>query len=155
MVAHNTNRRVACLRRASLRFVTPITCGRRAKVEKVRDGGRAAGKSIVIAHAVHESGRWEVVGLAVGGRQRGVLARVPAAASWRVVRQPPGAWAHRRAADDLPPPSRTEGRTAQVFDCPWQHCTVHLLKIASATRRGASVTSRFRAARAECAYGRV
>jgi transposase-like protein len=37
-----------------------------AKVEKVRDGGRVARKCVVIAHAVHESGRWEIIGLEVG-----------------------------------------------------------------------------------------
>src|SRR5690242_5600359 len=37
-----------------------------AKVEKVRDGGRVAGKCVVIAHAVHETGRREIIGLDVG-----------------------------------------------------------------------------------------
>jgi len=34
-----------------------------AKVEKVRDGGRVARKCVVIAHAVHETGRREIIGL--------------------------------------------------------------------------------------------
>jgi transposase-like protein len=37
-----------------------------AKVEKVRDGGRVARKCVVIAHAVHETGRREIIGLDVG-----------------------------------------------------------------------------------------
>ncbi len=37
-----------------------------AKVEKVRDGGRVRHKCLVIAHGVHETGRREVIGLAVG-----------------------------------------------------------------------------------------
>ena len=37
-----------------------------AKIEKVRDGGRVARKCVVIAHAVHETGRREIIGLDVG-----------------------------------------------------------------------------------------
>ena len=37
-----------------------------AKVEKVRDGGRVARKCVVIAHAVHETGYREIIGLDVG-----------------------------------------------------------------------------------------
>jgi putative transposase len=37
-----------------------------AKVERVRDGGRVRRKCLVIAHAVHESGRREVIGMDVG-----------------------------------------------------------------------------------------
>jgi transposase-like protein len=37
-----------------------------AKIEKVRDGGRVQRKCVVVAHAVHESGRREIVGLDVG-----------------------------------------------------------------------------------------
>ena len=37
-----------------------------AKVEKVRDGGRVARKCVVIATAVHETGRREIIGLDVG-----------------------------------------------------------------------------------------
>jgi putative transposase len=36
-----------------------------ARVEKVRDGGRVVRKCVV-AHAVHESGRREIIGLDVG-----------------------------------------------------------------------------------------
>jgi putative transposase len=37
-----------------------------AKVEKVRESGRVARKCVVIAHAVHETGRREIIGLDVG-----------------------------------------------------------------------------------------
>ena len=37
-----------------------------AKIEKVRDGGRVARKCVVVAHAVHETGRREIIGLDVG-----------------------------------------------------------------------------------------
>jgi len=37
-----------------------------AKVEKVRDGGRVQRKCVVIAHAVHETGRRKIIGLDVG-----------------------------------------------------------------------------------------
>jgi Transposase, Mutator family len=37
-----------------------------AKVEEVRDSGRVARKCVVIAHAVHETGRREIIGLDVG-----------------------------------------------------------------------------------------
>jgi putative transposase len=40
-----------------------------AKVEKVRDGGRVQHKALVIAHGVHETGRREVIGLAVGAAE--------------------------------------------------------------------------------------
>lgn len=36
------------------------------KVEKVRQSGRVARKCVVIAHAVHETGRREIIGLDVG-----------------------------------------------------------------------------------------
>jgi putative transposase len=39
-----------------------------AKVEKVRDGGRVR-RSVVVAHAVHASGRREIVGLDVGAAE--------------------------------------------------------------------------------------
>ena len=37
-----------------------------AGIEKVRDGGRVQRKCVVIAHAVHETGRREIIGLDVG-----------------------------------------------------------------------------------------
>ena len=40
-----------------------------AKVEKVRHGGRVQRKCVVIAHAVHETGRREIIGLDVGAAE--------------------------------------------------------------------------------------
>jgi hypothetical protein len=37
-----------------------------AKIEKVRAGGRVARKCVVVTHAVHETGRREIIGLDVG-----------------------------------------------------------------------------------------
>jgi putative transposase len=55
-----------------------------AKIEKVRDDGRVARKAVVTAHAVHESGRREIIGLDIGAAEteaywteflRGLVAR--------------------------------------------------------------------------------
>ena len=55
-----------------------------AKVEKVRDGGRVVNKALVIAHGVHETGRREILSIAVGAAEtaafwtdflRGLVAR--------------------------------------------------------------------------------
>jgi hypothetical protein len=48
-----------------------------AKVEKVHDGRRVARKAVVIAHAVHETGRREIIGLDVGAAETGVLRGPP------------------------------------------------------------------------------
>src|SRR5687767_12310098 len=62
-----------------------------AKVEKVRDGGRVQRKCVVIAHAVHETGRREIVGLDVGEAEteafwreflRGLVARGLTGVHW-------------------------------------------------------------------------
>ena len=73
-----------------------------AKVEKVRAGGRVVRKCVVIAHGVHESGRREIDrARRRRGRDRGLLARVPARAG--------GARPGRRAARDLRRPPRPQG----------------------------------------------
>jgi len=36
------------------------------KVEKVRDGGRVVNKALVIAHAIHETGRRKILSVDVG-----------------------------------------------------------------------------------------
>ena len=74
-----------------------------AKVEKVRDGGRVARKCVVIAHAVHETGRREIIGLDVGEAETEAFwTRVPA--------QPCGAWPGRGAAGHQRRAPRVEGR---------------------------------------------
>ena len=78
-------------------------CSLDAKVEKVRDGGRIARKCVVVAHAVHESGRREIIGLDVGEAET--------EAFWREFLRSPGrARPGRGAARDQRRPPRAEGR---------------------------------------------
>jgi len=92
-----------------------------AKVEKVRDGGRVVRKCVVVAHAVHESGRREIIGLDVGEAET--------EAFWReflrslVAR---GLLGVRLAVSDAHP--GLKAALAQVFGAPWQRCTVHFLR---------------------------
>ena len=92
-----------------------------AKVEKVRDGGRVARKCVVIAHAVHESGRREIIGLDVGEAET--------EAFWRdflrslVAR---GLVGVQLAISDAHP--GLKNALAQVLGAPWQRCTVHFLR---------------------------
>jgi transposase-like protein len=92
-----------------------------AKVEKVRDGGRVARKCVVIAHAVHESGRREIIGLDVGEAET--------EAFWRdflrslVAR---GLVGGQLAISDAHP--GLKNALAQVLGAPWQRCTVHFLR---------------------------
>src|SRR5919202_1178926 len=92
-----------------------------AKVEKVRDGGRVVAKCVVIAHAVHETGRREIVGLDVGEAET--------EAFWReflrslVVR---GLVGVQLAISDAHP--GLKAALAQVLGAPWQRCTVHYLR---------------------------
>src|SRR3954471_13366525 len=92
-----------------------------AKVEKVRDGGRVARKCVVVAHAVHESGRREIIGLDVGEAET--------EAFWReflrslVAR---GLVGVELAISDAHP--GLKAALAQVLGAPWQRCTVHFLR---------------------------
>jgi putative transposase len=92
-----------------------------AKVEKVRDGGRVARKCVVIAHAVHETGRREIIGLDVGEAET--------EAFWReflrslVAR---GLVGVQLTISDAHPGLKTA--LAQVLGAPWQRCTVHFLR---------------------------
>jgi putative transposase len=92
-----------------------------AKVEKVRDGGRVQRKCVVVAHAVHESGRREIIGLDVGEAEteafwreflRGLVARGLAGVQLAISDAHPG----------------LKAALAQVLGCPWQRCTVHFLR---------------------------
>src|SRR3954449_3074264 len=92
-----------------------------AKVEKVRDGGRVARKCVVIAHAVHETGRREIIGLDVGEAE--------AEAFWREFlrsRVARGLVGVELAISDAHP--GLEAALAQVLGAPWQRCTVHFLR---------------------------
>jgi transposase-like protein len=92
-----------------------------AKIEKVRDGGRVARKCVVIAHAVHETGRREIIGLDVGEAEteafwteflRSLVAR--------------GLVGVQLAISDAHPGLKTA--IARVLGSPWQRCTVHFLR---------------------------
>jgi putative transposase len=92
-----------------------------AKVEKVRDGGRVARKCVVVAHAVHETGRREIIGLDVGEAET--------EAFWReflrsLVKR--GLVGVQLAISDAHP--GLKAALAQVLGCPWQRCTVHFLR---------------------------
>jgi transposase-like protein len=92
-----------------------------AKIEKVRDGGRVARKCVVIAHAVHETGRREIIGLDVGEAEteafwteflRSLVAR--------------GLVGVQLAISDAHP--GLKAAIARVLGAPWQRCTVHFLR---------------------------
>jgi putative transposase len=92
-----------------------------AKIEKVRDGGRVARKCVVVAHAVHETGRREIIGLDVGEAEteafwtqflRSLVAR--------------GLVGVQLAISDAHPGLKTA--IARVLGSPWQRCTVHFLR---------------------------
>jgi putative transposase len=92
-----------------------------AKVEKVRDGGRVVRKALVVAHAVHETGRREIIGLDVGAAET--------EAFWReflrsLVRR--GLAGVQLAISDAHP--GLKAALAQVLGCAWQRCTVHFLR---------------------------
>jgi putative transposase len=91
-----------------------------AKVEKVRDGGRVQRRRPVVAHAVHETGRREVIGLDVGeceteafrtGFLRGLVGRGLSGVQLCV------SDAHQGLKQAI----------AKLLGVPWQRCTVHLL----------------------------
>src|SRR6195952_2420550 len=92
-----------------------------AKIEKVRAGGRVQRKCVVIAHAVHETGRREIIGLDVGEAEteafwteflRSLVAR--------------GLVGVQLAISDAHPGLKTA--IARVLGSPWQRCTVHFLR---------------------------
>src|SRR5687768_352874 len=92
-----------------------------AKVEKVRDGGRVQRKCVVIAHAVHETGRREIIGLDVGAAEteafwrdflRGLVGRGLSGVQLAVSDAHPG----------------LKAALGQVLGAPWQRCTVHFLR---------------------------
>ena len=101
------------------------------KVERVRERGQVRQKCLVIAYAVHESGRREVIGLDVGEAE--------SEAFWREFLRSlraRGLQGVRLCVSDC-----HEGLKAaigQVLACPWQRCTVHFLATCWATARRAS-----------------
>jgi putative transposase len=92
-----------------------------AKHVKVRSGGHVRSKALVIAYAVHESGRREVLGLDLG--------EVESGAFWvgflRSLR------ARGLAGVRLAISDHHEGlkaAIARILGCPWQRCTVHFVR---------------------------
>jgi putative transposase len=92
-----------------------------AKHLKVRDRGRVVSKALVIAYAVHDSGRREVIGMDLG--------EVETEAFWteflRSLR------ARGLAGLRLVISDHHEGlrsAIARVLDAPWQRCTVHFVR---------------------------
>lgn len=92
-----------------------------AKIEKVRAGGRVHRKCVVIAHAVHETGRREIIGLDVGEAEtetfwteflRSLVAR--------------GLVGVQLAISDAHP--GLKAAIARVLGTAWQRCTVHFLR---------------------------
>jgi putative transposase len=92
-----------------------------AKIEKVRDGGRVQRKCVVVAHAVHETGRREIIGLDVGETEteafwteflRSLVARGLVGVQLTISDAHPG----------------LKAAIARVLGSPWQRCTVHFLR---------------------------
>ncbi len=92
-----------------------------AEVERVREPGGVRQKCLVLAYAVHETGRREVLGLDVGECEteafwreflRGLRAR--------------GLRGVRLCVSDAHP--GLKAAIAQVLGCPWQRCTVHFTR---------------------------
>src|SRR5947208_1593937 len=92
-----------------------------AKVEKVRDDGRVQRKAVVVAHAVHETGRREIIGLDIGEAEteafwteflRSLVAR--------------GLVGVQLAISDAHP--GLKAALAKVIGAPWQRFTVHFLR---------------------------
>ena len=92
-----------------------------AKHLKVRDRGRVVSKALVVAYAVHDSGRREVIGLDLG--------EVETEAFWTEFLR--GLRARGLAGLRLVTSDHHEGlkaAVARVLDAPWQRCTVHFVR---------------------------
>jgi putative transposase len=92
-----------------------------AKHLKVRDRGRVVSKALVIAYAVHDTGRREVIGLDLG--------EVESEAFWTDFLR--GLRARGLAGLRLVVSDHHEGlktAIARVLDAPWQRCCVHFVR---------------------------
>jgi len=92
-----------------------------AKHLKVRDRGRVVSKALVIAYAVHDSGRREVIGLDLG--------EVESEAFWTEFLRglcSRGLTGLRLVVSDHHEGLRTA--IARVLDAPWQRCCVHFVR---------------------------
>ena len=92
-----------------------------AKQLKVRSGAHVRSKALVVAYAVHDSGRREVIGLDLG--------EVETEAFW--VEFLRGLRARGLAGVRLAVSDHHEGlktAIAKILGCPWQRCTVHFVR---------------------------
>jgi putative transposase len=92
-----------------------------AKIERVREPGGVRQKAVVIAYAVHESGRREVIGVDVGEAETEAFW-----AEFLAGLRARGLSGVRLCISDC-----HEGlklAIARVLGCPWQRCTVHFLR---------------------------
>jgi len=92
-----------------------------AKHLKVRDRGSVRSKAMVVAYAVHDSGRREIIGLDIGASEseafwveflRGLKARGLAGCQLAISDQHQG----------------LKSAISRILDCPWQRCTVHFVR---------------------------
>src|SRR6478736_1774536 len=91
------------------------------KIERVRERGGVRQKCLVIAYAVHETGRREVIGLDVGEAET--------EAFWREFLRSlraRGLTGVRLCVSDCH--EGLKNAIGQVLGCPWQRCTVHFLR---------------------------
>jgi len=92
-----------------------------AKHLKVRDGGHVRSKALMVAFAVHESGRREVLGTQI--------AEAETEAGWaaflRELRARGLAGVRLCVSDDH---LGLKAAVAKVLGCPWQRCTVHFVR---------------------------
>ena len=91
------------------------------KIEKVRERGAVRQKCLVIAYAVHESGRREVIGLDVGEAET--------EAFWREFLRSlraRGLTGVKLCVSDCHEGLRVA--IGQALGCPWQRCSVHFLR---------------------------
>lgn len=92
-----------------------------AKHLKVRSGGHVRSKALVVAYAVHETGRREVIGISIG--------EVESEAFWtEFLRSLVG-----RGLDGVRLAISDEHKglkaaITRILGCPWQRCTVHFVR---------------------------
>jgi transposase-like protein len=104
-----------------------------AKIVKVRARGHVYPKALVIAYAVHETGRREVIGLDIGETETEAFW----VAFLRSLRER-GLTGVRLCVSDQH--QGLKNAIARVLGCPWQRCTVHfvrdMLRHCRASQRG-------------------
>lgn len=92
-----------------------------AKHLKVRDRGSVRSKALVVAYAVHDSGRREVIGIDLGETET--------EAFWveflRELRSRGLAGVRLCVSDHH---EGLKSAIARILDCPWQRCTVHFVR---------------------------